>query len=500
MGTASQRAPHGRRKGLPTSLEFFGHLRWLDGSPLLDHVEEYRRVLFTQVLDTFDQKGKPAFNLVLAGRAKKNWKSADLVLAALFTMLIRRSPHGNDGFILANDAQQAGDDLSLAKKVIAANPDLGAELEPLADELRLRDGSGMLRVLPAKNVVGQHGKTAAFVGFDEIHGYKDWALLEAMQPDPTRSDALVWITSYASLYNRAGAPLHDLMQIGKVGADRRMLFSWYSGEYCTDPKFADLSPEERANPSMASWTDGPAYLAQQRMRLPFGRFRRLHLNLPGAPEGAAFDQGKVLACIVPGRRSLPPEPEVRYRAFVDMSGGSSDDAVLAIGHRRDRTAVLNLVEKQSGEPPFSPIMAVEKFCRVLQGYGITRVVGDRFAGNTFRSEFEARGITYDGCSFSKSDIYERCEPLINAGEVMLLDDPTLVEQFVTLVWRGGRIDHEAGGHDDFANAVAGLVHVLKVGSAAEIDIGRPILIGREEDAPEIAMPAGARLPESYRMF
>ena len=40
-----------------------------------------------------------------------------------------------------------------------------------------------------------------FCGFDELHGYKIWDILEAMQGDPTRTDVMIWITSYASLYH-----------------------------------------------------------------------------------------------------------------------------------------------------------------------------------------------------------------------------------------------------------------------------------------------------------
>ena len=51
------------------------------------------------------------------------------------------------------------------------------------------------------NALGAHGKSAAFVGFDEIHGYRSWDILEAMQLDPHRRDAVMWITSYASIYS-----------------------------------------------------------------------------------------------------------------------------------------------------------------------------------------------------------------------------------------------------------------------------------------------------------
>jgi hypothetical protein len=70
------------------------------------------------------------------------------------------------------------------------------------------------------------------VGFDEIHGFRDWNLLEALQPDPHRKDAQTWITSYDTVYNSPGVPLHDLKAIGIAGSDPRMLFTWYSGELC----------------------------------------------------------------------------------------------------------------------------------------------------------------------------------------------------------------------------------------------------------------------------
>jgi hypothetical protein len=102
-------------------------------------VLQCRRDIFTKALDSFDAHGRPLYSMVVCGRAKKNFKSCDLILAALFVLMIRRSVQGSDGFILANDADQAADDLALAKKLIAANSDLGAEIEVLATELRLRD-------------------------------------------------------------------------------------------------------------------------------------------------------------------------------------------------------------------------------------------------------------------------------------------------------------------------------------------------------------------------
>src|SRR5262249_37919457 len=154
---------------------------------------------------------------------------------------------------------QAGDDLSLAKKLVAANPLLGERVVVRRKTLERRDGHGFLMILPAGDIAGSHGKTYRFCGFDEIHGYRDWDLFESLQPDPTRHDAQQWITSYASLFHKPGVPLYDLMQQGRAGTDPRMLFSWYGADYTTDPDFIDADPETRANPSRGTWAD-PDYL------------------------------------------------------------------------------------------------------------------------------------------------------------------------------------------------------------------------------------------------
>ena len=389
-----------------TSLAFFDRLKWLDGRPLLSTIEPYRREIFTRALDTFDDGGTPAYSLVLAGRAKKNAKTLDLVLAALFVLVIRRSVQGSDGYILANDGDQAADDLSLARKLVAFNPDLRGEIEPLAKELRLKDGSASLRILPAKDIAGAHGKTASFVGFDEIWGYRDWSLLEALQPDPHRRDTLTWITSYASLYATAGAPLFDLMQNGKAGKDPRMLFSWYSGEFCTDPAFADLPPEQRANPSLKSFAGG--YLEEQRLRLPTGRFRRLHLNLPGSPEGAAFDQGAILKCVVVGRRKLDRVDGHSYVAAVDMSHGSKDDCALCIAHKVDGRYVVDFVAKQlDPHKPFDASEAARYFAGVIKSWGIGKVHMDAAGGNTYREIFRRDGIDVEVITTPASTLFER---------------------------------------------------------------------------------------------
>ncbi len=452
---------------VPTSLQFFRRLRWIDGTPLWPRIEAYRRRIFAAALDAVDAQGRPRYNLVLAGRAKKNAKSLDLILAGVDRLIRGVSPWGNQILLLANDEDQAADDLELAVKLIRANPPIAAAVTIAAKELTRKDGQGYMLILPAKDIAGSHGGTYRFCGFDEIHEYKDWALLEALQPDPTRPDSLMWITSYASLNHRPGVPLFDLLQKGKAGADPRMLFSWYGGDYTTDPDFADAGAEDKANPSRGSWED-PHYLEQQRRRLPTVRFRRLHLNLPGYPDGGAYDAVKLDAAVDRGVRVRPPRPDVRYAAFVDMSGGSSDSCALAVGHLEQGRRVVDGVWDQGQRPPFNPKDAIARFVGILGAYRVARVMADTYGTKAptldFKREFEARGVAYVPSPLTKPELYEHLEIPLNSGEAVLPDDPETLEQLAGLQRRGLKIDHRAGEHDDRANALAGVTWLLREGA------------------------------------
>jgi hypothetical protein len=74
-------------------LDFFSLVRWIDGTPMLDHVEPYRRRIF-EAFDAVEADGRARYDLGLVGRAKKNWKSADLVLQGLAALVANDAPGG----------------------------------------------------------------------------------------------------------------------------------------------------------------------------------------------------------------------------------------------------------------------------------------------------------------------------------------------------------------------------------------------------------------------
>jgi hypothetical protein len=108
----------------------------------------------------------------------------------------------------------------------------------------------------------------------------------------------------------------------------------------------------------------------------------------------------------------------------------------------------------------SPEGVVTQFADLLKSYRITKVRGDRYAGEFPRELFRKQGITYELAEDPKSTIYVNFLPLLNSGKVRLLGNHRLVAQLTSLERRTSRagrdsIDHAPHAHDDVANAACG---------------------------------------------
>jgi hypothetical protein len=119
------------------------------------------------------------------------------------------------------------------------------------------------------------------------------------------------------------------------------------------------------------------------------------------------------------------------------------------------------------KPPFSPKAIIEEYCELLKQYGIRKVTADRYAGDFPVEAFKEHGITLEHSLKPKSQIYSEFLPLINSKTCDLLDNVRLRAQLIGLERRTSRagkdsIDHGNGGHDDVANAVAGVLTSMGV--------------------------------------
>jgi len=170
----------------------------------------------------------------------------------------------------------------------------------------------------------------------------------------------------------------------------------------------------------------------------------------------------VMACVQVGIRERMPQPGIKYVSFVDPSGGSSDSAVAVVGHLEGRTVVVDAIREILS--PHDPESAVDEFVTLFKTYNISNTNGDAYAAKWSSQAFEKRQIEYKHSELATSQLYLNVLPHINSKTIRLLDNPRAINQFAGLerrTSRGGRdqITHPSSGHDDVANAIAGLAYV-----------------------------------------
>ena len=162
------------------------------------------------------------------------------------------------------------------------------------------------------------------------------------------------------------------------------------------------------------------------------------------------------------RHELPPEPGVTYIAFCRSVGrrlGLVDPGDRP--SRSQRCLHSRRVARDVGRRSI-PRQAVAQCAALLRRYGVAKIVGDKYAGEWPRARFAEHGIEFEQSARPKCDLYHDLLPLLNARRVELLDLPRLSAQLCGLERRTARcgrdsIDHAPGGHDDLANAVAGVL-------------------------------------------
>lgn len=172
-----------------------------------------------------------------------------------------------------------------------------------------------------------------------------------------------------------------------------------------------------------------------------------------------IDPDALDAVIDDGTRERAPDPNFYYAGYADAASGSGKDSfALAIAHRVEGVAVLDVC--RAWGPPFNPSGVIAEAADLLRRFGLTTVSGDRYAPGLISEHFRKAGIHYEGSRRSTSDTYLELLPLVNAGEVVLLDHPKLLKELRSLERRRGtagrdKVDHRRGAHDDRAVAAAG---------------------------------------------
>jgi len=169
------------------------------------------------------------------------------------------------------------------------------------------------------------------------------------------------------------------------------------------------------------------------------------------------------ACVIPGRRELPPVRDACYIAVVDPAFRSSDFGFSILCKTgEDITVPYSTRWTGTREIPLQLETVLRQIKDILSRYGIGDVVGDQFCFPLIKQQFEKFGIFYTEFHFgphTRASIYGNLRQLISQQRISLIDEPELLRQLRCLEeikMPNGNIDVRPPGSskDDMAITVA----------------------------------------------
>jgi hypothetical protein len=406
----------------------------------------------------------------IAGRGSGKSRIVSVLSGCYAVRTYRRAP-GEAIYIgvFAPDRKQAGVTFRYIVGLLKSVPALASLIvREGRDSLELSNGV-IVEVITA-NTSAPRGRSyalaiveeAAFLPADDSAN-PDVELLRALRPALARVPGSL-LAVVSSPYARRGV-LYQAWQRYHENTDAAVVF--------IQAATSTLNPTFDARAIAAAYDDDPSSAAAEYG----GHFR--------ADVESFISRDVIDAAVVPGRFEVPCVAAHDYRAFVDPSGGRADSFTLAIAHREQDRAVLDVVRETT--PPFSPEQVITEYAALVQTYDISRVTGDRYAGEFPREQFRKHGITYEPSEKAKSDIYKDVLPLLNSGRVDLLDHPRLLTQLGGLerrTARGGRdsIDHAPGSRDDVCNSACGALVLVGVNARMPIALSDDDMTQEDRDA------------------
>jgi hypothetical protein len=186
---------------------------------------------------------------------------------------------------------------------------------------------------------------------------------------------------------------------------------------------------------------------------------------------------------------LPPQENIVYRAFCDMSGGGSDASTLNILHRDGDRYVSDVARGWRG--PHNPHQAAAEFAALAKSYRIRTIWGDNYAKEWVAGTYRELGLEYRKSPLPKSDLYLEALVQFRRGLVRIPPDPILVRELRLLERTTGRSGKDVvakprgeGSHDDYANALCGALFVaVKAATVIEPKIVMPFFAMRPRSVP-----------------
>jgi hypothetical protein len=398
---------------------------------------------------------------IIAGRRGGKSKATSTLAVYIAGLCKHKLVRGERGILLciAPDQRQATIILDYATAAFEDSPILKQLVaNRTADTLELTTGiaievrAASFRRLRGPTYIAVIADEAAFWMSDELSANADVEILNAVRPGLATTGGPLIIAS--SPYSKRGV-LWDLHRrhYGLAGDPLILVARGASRDFNSTLPQSVVDRALERDRSAAS----AEYLGQFRSDIE------------------SFVAYEVVQGCVGDHVEMAPQSGVAYHAAVDPSGGSADSFTMAIAHADDDGHIIIDAIREAGVP-FSPAGVIEEFAGLLKSYRVTRVTGDRYAGEFPRELFRKCGIEYRCADKAKSDLYRDLLPLLNSGRIVLPKSDRLVNQICGLerhVARSGKdsIDHSKGMHDDLANSVAGVAAMVSKPKLATIAPG-----------------------------
>src|SRR5262249_54965450 len=170
-------------------------------------IPAWRQQMLSMFLDwRDDETGRLTFNRLAYLGPKKHWKTTTAMLCGLKVITTEENdPRGTQALHVANDEEQGRDGQAVPRALSRANPSTrGSRLTIQRNRIVRADGRAELLVLPAQDTRGMHGRTFRLLTVDEVHGWGDHSVFEALSEDPTRPDVQTGIFSYMPMVEKDG--------------------------------------------------------------------------------------------------------------------------------------------------------------------------------------------------------------------------------------------------------------------------------------------------------
>ncbi len=372
--------------------------------------------------------------------ARKTTDLAGLLLAILYA----QAPAMARLYVGASDEEQAAELIDAAHGLIERTPELQGQFRPGELEITSTRTGATVTALAAD--ASAMGKRAWMIVLDEVANWPE-----------TRKARRFW-----GVLTSGNRKLADCRTVVITNSGDPAHWAWKRREVARQSshwRFTSL-------PGPLPWLTATDLEILRENAETYSEYERLHLNRwVTAEDRLATPEDLAACCVLPG--PLPPQPGVRYVVSADL-GSTNDRAVVDVLHAETtpggRHVVLDRTVRWQGSKtspvPLSDVR--DTIAALARDYGHAEVVIDPWQAHLIAEELRARGIRVTAFNFNATSVGRLALALhqgIRNHRLSLPADQDLIDELTAVRLRKNalgvyRLDHDSGGHDDQAIALA----------------------------------------------